>query len=64
MKTINSSKDFLKKNFDGVTAYTQSKLALMIFTIDLAEELKVDNVTVMNYIPERISIQTWFMMQV
>jgi NAD(P)-dependent dehydrogenase (short-subunit alcohol dehydrogenase family) len=32
--------------FDGVTAYTQSKLALMMFTIDLAEELKDDNVTV------------------
>jgi len=36
----------LEKNFDGVTAYTQSKLALMMFTIDLAEELKDDNVTV------------------
>jgi NAD(P)-dependent dehydrogenase (short-subunit alcohol dehydrogenase family) len=36
----------LEKNFDGVTAYTQSKLALMMFTIDLAEELKGDNVTV------------------
>ena len=36
----------LEKNFDGVTAYTQSKLALMMFTIDLAKELKDDNVTV------------------
>jgi NAD(P)-dependent dehydrogenase (short-subunit alcohol dehydrogenase family) len=36
----------LEKNFDGVTAYTQSKLALIMFTIDLAEELKDDNVTV------------------
>jgi NAD(P)-dependent dehydrogenase (short-subunit alcohol dehydrogenase family) len=36
----------LNKNFDGIKAYTQSKLALMMFTIDLAEELKNDNVTV------------------
>ena len=36
----------LEKNFDGVIAYTQSKLALMMFTIDQAEELKDDNVTV------------------
>jgi NAD(P)-dependent dehydrogenase (short-subunit alcohol dehydrogenase family) len=36
----------LEKNFDGVTAYTQSKLALIMFTIDLAGELKNDNVTV------------------
>jgi NAD(P)-dependent dehydrogenase (short-subunit alcohol dehydrogenase family) len=35
-----------EKNFDGVAAYTQSKLAIIMFTIDLAEELKADNVTV------------------
>jgi len=35
-----------EKNFDGVSAYTQSKLAIVMFTIDLAEELKNDNVTV------------------
>lgn len=43
---INFDDIMLNKNFDGVTAYTQSKLALMMFTIDLAEELKNDNVTV------------------
>ncbi len=36
----------LQKSFDGITAYTQSKLALIMFTIDLADELKNDNVTV------------------
>lgn len=36
----------LEKNFDTVTAYSQSKLALIMFTIDLAEELKSENVTV------------------
>ena len=36
----------LNKNFDGVKAYSQSKLALIMFTIDLAEELKDDGVIV------------------
>jgi len=36
----------LEKNFNGDTAYTQSKLALIMFTIDLAEQLKDKNVTV------------------
>lgn len=36
----------LEKNFDGVTAYTQSKLALIMFTIDFADQLKNDNVMV------------------
>lgn len=36
----------LEKNFDGVTAYMRSKLALIMFTMDLAAELKEDNVTV------------------
>jgi NAD(P)-dependent dehydrogenase (short-subunit alcohol dehydrogenase family) len=35
-----------EKNFDGVTAYCRSKLALIMFTIDLAEQLKGDNITV------------------
>lgn len=43
---INFDDIMLNKNFDGVRAYTQSKLALMMFTIDLAELLKHDNVTV------------------
>jgi NAD(P)-dependent dehydrogenase (short-subunit alcohol dehydrogenase family) len=36
----------LEKNFDGVTAYCQSKLALIMFTIDLAEQLKKEKITV------------------
>jgi NAD(P)-dependent dehydrogenase (short-subunit alcohol dehydrogenase family) len=43
---VNFDDIMLNKNFDGVKAYTQSKLALIMFTIDLAEELKDDNVTV------------------
>lgn len=35
-----------EKNFDGVNAYRQSKLALIMFTIDLAEELKDEGITV------------------
>jgi len=30
----------MDKNFDGVTAYTRSKLAIIMFTFDLAENLK------------------------
>lgn len=30
----------MDKNFDGVTAYTRSKLAIIMFTFDLAEKLK------------------------
>jgi NAD(P)-dependent dehydrogenase (short-subunit alcohol dehydrogenase family) len=36
----------LEKKFDGSQAYTQSKLALIMFTIDLAEQLKNENITV------------------
>lgn len=43
---VNFDDIMMEKNFDGVTAYCQSKLALIMFTIDLAEELKDDNVTV------------------
>jgi NAD(P)-dependent dehydrogenase (short-subunit alcohol dehydrogenase family) len=43
---INFDDIMLEKNFDGVTAYTQSKLALIMFTIDLAGELKNNNITV------------------
>ncbi|MEO6218785.1 MAG: SDR family oxidoreductase [Ginsengibacter sp.] len=43
---VNFDDIMLEKNFDGVTAYCQSKLALIMFTIDLAEELKKDNITV------------------
>jgi NAD(P)-dependent dehydrogenase (short-subunit alcohol dehydrogenase family) len=30
----------MEKNFDGITAYTRSKLAIVMFTFDLAEKLK------------------------
>ncbi|KAA9037266.1 SDR family oxidoreductase [Ginsengibacter hankyongi] len=43
---VNFKDIMLEKSFDGLTAYTQSKLALIMFTIDLADELKNDNVTV------------------
>ena len=36
----------LEKHFDGMRAYCQSKLALIMFTFDLAEELKKAQVTV------------------
>ncbi|MCL5028912.1 MAG: SDR family oxidoreductase [Bacteroidetes bacterium] len=36
----------LEKKFDGVRAYRQSKLALIMFTIDMAEKLKEENITV------------------
>ncbi|MDQ6845084.1 MAG: SDR family oxidoreductase [Bacteroidota bacterium] len=43
---IDFSDIMMEKNFDGVIAYCQSKLALIMFTIDLAEELRNDNITV------------------
>lgn len=43
---VNFDDIMLEKKFDTVTAYTQSKLALIMFTIDLAEELKKENITV------------------
>jgi NAD(P)-dependent dehydrogenase (short-subunit alcohol dehydrogenase family) len=36
----------LEKNFDSLTAYMQSKLALIMHTFALAEQLKPDNITV------------------
>ncbi len=36
----------LEKNFDGVTAYTQSKLAIIMLTFDLARQLQQDNILV------------------
>ncbi|HSD62139.1 MAG TPA: SDR family oxidoreductase [Ignavibacteriaceae bacterium] len=36
----------LEKNFSSVTAYSQSKLAIIMFTFDLAEKLKDENITV------------------
>jgi len=43
---INFDDTMLEKKFDGVTAYTQSKLALVMFTFDLAEQLKQEHILV------------------
>jgi len=43
---VNFDDMMLEKKFDPTTAYRQSKLALITFTIDLAEKLKGDNITV------------------
>lgn len=42
---INFDDIMLVKNFNAVTAYSQSKLALIMFTIDLADQLKKENIT-------------------
>ena len=43
---INFNDIMLENKFDGVTAYTQSKLALVMFTFDLAEQLKQEHILV------------------
>ena len=43
---INFDDIMLEKNFNSTTAYSQSKLALIMYTFELAEKLKRDNVTV------------------
>lgn len=43
---INFNDIHSKKNYSGVTAYLQSKVADVMFTYDLAEQLKNTNVTV------------------
>lgn len=43
---LNFNDIMLEKNFDGLTAYRQSKLALIMFTIDLAEQLIGEQITV------------------
>ncbi len=43
---VNFDDIMLAKDFDAVKAYRQSKLALIMFTIDLAELLKDENITV------------------
>lgn len=45
-RAIDFNDVMMEKNFDGVAAYCQSKLALVMFTIDLAEQLKQENITV------------------
>ncbi len=43
---INFDDIMLEKNFDSTTAYSQSKLALIMFTFELAEKLQAENITV------------------
>ena len=43
---VNFADIMLEKNFNAIQAYCQSKLALIMFTIDLAEKLKDENITV------------------
>lgn len=43
---VNFDDIMLEKNFNATQAYCQSKLALIMFTIDLAEKLKDENITV------------------
>jgi NAD(P)-dependent dehydrogenase (short-subunit alcohol dehydrogenase family) len=43
---VNFSDVMLEKSFNSTTAYNQSKLALIMFTIDLAEQLKNQKITV------------------
>jgi len=43
---VNFDDVMLEKVFNGMRAYSQSKLALIMFTIDLAEQLKNESITV------------------
>lgn len=43
---INFEDIMFEKKFDGVQAYRQSKLALIMFTIDLANQLREERITV------------------
>ena len=43
---VNFDDIMMEKNFDAVTAYCQSKLALIMFTFDLAVELREYNISV------------------
>jgi NAD(P)-dependent dehydrogenase (short-subunit alcohol dehydrogenase family) len=43
---INFDDVMLERNYDGLRAYSQSKLAMVMFTFDLAEELEGENITV------------------
>jgi NAD(P)-dependent dehydrogenase (short-subunit alcohol dehydrogenase family) len=43
---LNFDDIMLEKNFDSFTAYRQSKLALILYTFELAERLKDENITV------------------
>jgi NAD(P)-dependent dehydrogenase (short-subunit alcohol dehydrogenase family) len=45
-RAINFDDVMFEKNFDSMNAYSQSKLALIMFTFDLAEQLKGEGITV------------------
>ena len=54
----------LEKGYDGMRAYSQSKLALVMFTFDLAEELRGSGVTVNALHPASLMdtkmVREWF----
>lgn len=54
----------LERNYDGLRAYSQSKLALIMFTFDLAEELAGSGVTVNALHPASLMdtrmVREWF----
>ena len=65
---INFNDIMMEKSFNATQAYCQSKLALIMFTIDLAEKLKDENITVNSLHPgtyldtnmvRRSSINPW-----
>ena len=45
-RALNFDDIMFEKDFDSVNAYSQSKLALIMFTFDLAEQLKNEKITV------------------
>lgn len=46
IKEINFKDLYFKKKYDGLKAYSQSKLAIVLFTFRLAEKLKSNRITV------------------